>query len=101
MAMSDIDLTKAVEVAAGVLCRSEWRGPNYSERLDAQRVVAAAAPQVEAQVRAQVVAAILDRRIICPVHHMTDCSVLLNGCRIPGLLDEQRAIDATLARGDS
>ena len=69
----------------------------HAYRESVRGVVAAAAPVIEAQIATQIKA----RAIVCPVHHMPDCSPLLNGCSLPKHLHEQRAIDASIARGDS
>lgn len=38
-------------------------------------------------------------RIVCPVHHIPDCSPLLNGCSLPIALHGRRLADAQIARG--
>ena len=92
---------------AGIVKRLSWASMHWgAEDLHpdalphiAIAAVAAAAPLIEAQVRAQVAADIEARQIICPIHHMPDCSPLLNGCSLPIHLHEQRTIDARIVKG--
>lgn len=116
--MSDLDrvttadgrvLTDAEAAAlAGIVKRCSWPSMHWGVE-DVHRdawphlaiaAVAAAAPLIEAQVREQRAVEIKGRQIVCPVHHMPDCSPLLNGCSLPNHLDEQREIDAAIARGE-
>lgn len=58
--------------------------------------LAAAVPRIKAEALREAADAVEARQIICPVHHMGDCSPLLNGCSIPIHLHEQRQIDLRL-----
>ena len=54
--------------------------------------------QVRRETADQIAQAIEAQRIVCPIHRMTDCAPLLNGCSLVIRLHAQAEVDARIAR---